>query len=189
VPALLSTPALLMDASGALPSRLAEPSMETGPMRYRRVSYRYGVILAPSHRLQQADVWHPQHGAVSPSQPCWRPSTDVLETPTAIHLTVELAGVDHEALDVLLFEDALIVEGQRRLPPSRAGGVYHAAEIRQGAFRLELPLPSTIDTDRVEAHYERGLLEMTLPKTSGEDAPRDLTPQLARDLEREHHGA
>ncbi|MDP8924582.1 MAG: Hsp20/alpha crystallin family protein [Chloroflexota bacterium] len=150
-------------------------------MRYRRVSYRYGVILAPSHRLQRADVWLAQSPAVTPAQPCWRPSTDVVETADAIHLTVELAGVDHEAVEVLLFEDALIIEGQRRLPPLRPGGVYHAAEIRQGPFRLELPLPTAIDPDRVDAHYEDGLLEMTLPKRNGRATPGEL--------EREHHGA
>ena len=150
-------------------------------MRYRRVSYRYGVILAPSHRLPRADVWPIQAAAVTPAQPCWRPSTDVQESPDAIHLTVELAGVDHDEVEVLLFEDALIVEGQRRLPPSRPGGVYHAAEIRQGPFRLELPLPATIDPDRVEARYERGLLEMTLPKRIGRDTPGER--------EREDHGA
>ena len=150
-------------------------------MRYRRVSYRYGVILAPSHRLQHADVWLAQAAAVTPAQPCWRPSTDVVESPDAIHLTVELAGVDHDELEVLLFEDALIVEGQRRLPPSRPGGLYHAAEIRQGPFRLELPLPATIEPDRVEARYERGLLEMTLPKRNGR--------ATSGEREREHHGA
>ena len=133
-------------------------------MRYRRVSYRYGVILAPSHSLPRPDTWSAQSAAVTPAQPCWRPATDVVESPDAIHLTVELAGVDHEELEVLLFEDALIVEGQPRPPPLRPGNVYHAAEIRQGQFRLELPLPATIDPNRVEARYERGLLEMTLPK-------------------------
>ncbi len=154
-------------------------------MRYRRVSYRYGVILAPSHRARVGEAWQAHQAAVTPAEPCWRPRTDVVETPDAIHLTVELAGVDHEALDVLLFEDALIVEGQRRLPPSRAGGVYHAAEIRQGPFRLELPLPTTIEPDRVEARYERGLLEMTLPKRRGGTVPREQA------LERgsEDHGA
>jgi len=154
-------------------------------MRYRRVSYRYGVILAPSHGARAGEAWHAQQAAVAPAEPCWRPRTDVVETPDAIHVTVELAGVDHEALDVLLFEDALIVEGQRRLPPSRPGGVYHAAEIRQGPFRLELPLPTTIEPDRVAARYERGLLEMTLPKRGERASPRE------RDLERgrEHHGA
>ncbi len=133
-------------------------------MRYRRVSYRYGVILAPSHRLQNADVWPARSAAVSPAQPCWRPSTDVVESMDAILLTVELAGVDPEALEVLLFEDALIVEGQRRLPPLRPGNVYHAAEIRQGPFRLELGLPGSIDQERVDARYDQGLLRITFQK-------------------------
>src|SRR5690606_2540995 len=63
----------------------------------------------------------------------------------------------------LLFEDALIVEGERRLP-SPAAGVYHAAEIRQGQMRLELLLPVPIDLEQVDAHYERGLLEIRLLK-------------------------
>ena len=118
---------------------------------------------------------------MTPAEPCWRPSTDVVEVADAILLTVELAGVDHEEVEVLLFEDALIVEGQRRLPPSRPGGLYHVAEIRQGPFRLELPLPATIDPNRVEARYERGLLEMILPKRTGRETPGEP--------EREHHGA
>ena len=77
----------------------------------------------------------------------------------------------HEQLDVLLFEDALIVEGERRLP-THAAGVYHAAEIRQGQMRLELPLPAPIDPEQVDAHYERGLLEMRLGKRSAK--PRTI---------------
>ena len=143
----------------------ADPSTETGPMRYRRVSYRYGVILAPSHRLQRTDPWHVQAAVVTPAEPCWRPSTDVVEVADAILLTVELAGVDHEEVEVLLFEDALIIEGQRRLPPSRPGGLYHVAEIRQGPFRLELELPGSIDQERVDARYDQGLLRITFLKT------------------------
>jgi hypothetical protein len=88
----------------------------------------------------------------------------VVETATEIVVTVELAGVDHEDLDVLLFEDALIVDGERRLPPAHAAGVFHVAEIQQGQFHLEIPLPATIDPDQVDARYERGLLEMRFVK-------------------------
>jgi HSP20 family protein len=65
---------------------------------------------------------------------------------------------------VLLFEDALIVDGERRLPPAHAAGVFHVAEIQQGQFHLEIPLPATIDPDQVDARYERGLLEMRFVK-------------------------
>jgi HSP20 family molecular chaperone IbpA len=45
--------------------------------------------------------------------------------------------------------------------------VFHAAGVRQGPFRLELPLPAAIDANRVEARYERGLLRIALPKARG----------------------
>jgi HSP20 family protein len=132
-------------------------------MRYRRLSYRYAVVMATGRPRPFGEV-APRHPAsISMGQPTWRPPADIVETATEVIVLVELAGVDHEELDVLLFEDALIVEGERRLP-SHAAGVYHAAEIRQGQVRLELPLPAAIDPEQVSAHYERGLLEMRLGK-------------------------
>jgi HSP20 family protein len=134
-------------------------------MRYRRLSYRYAVVMASSRPRTFGESWQRQTAGISMGDSYWRPAADIVETATEVIVLVELAGVDHEQLDVLLFEDALIVEGERRLPV-HAAGVYHAAEIRQGQIRLELPLPAPIDPDRVDAHYERGLLEMRLQKRS-----------------------
>jgi HSP20 family protein len=140
-------------------------------MRYRRLSYRYAVVMATSRSHPFADIWSRPTPSVGLAQP-WRPATDVLETTAEVVVTVELAGVDHEQLDVLLFEDALIVDGERRLPPAHAAGVFHAAEIRQGQFHLEIRLPSTIDPDQVDARYERGLLEMRfLKRAVTKDSP------------------
>jgi HSP20 family protein len=132
-------------------------------MRYRRLSYRYAVVMATSRSRPFADIWSRPTPSVGLAQP-WRPATDVLETTSEVVVTVELAGVDHEQLDVLLFEDALIVDGERRLPPAHAAGVFHAAEIRQGQFHLEIRLPASIDPDQVDARYEHGLLEMRFLK-------------------------
>src|SRR5262245_677088 len=132
-------------------------------MRYRRLSYRYAVVMATSRPRPLGEAWQRQPLGIGLGQPAWRPATDVVETASEVIVLVELPGVDHEQLDVLLFEDALIVEGERRLP-SHAAGVYHAAEIRQGQVRLELPLPAPIDPEQVNARYERGLLELRLGK-------------------------
>ena len=148
-------------------------------MRYRRLSYRYAVVMATSQSRPFAETWPRQTPSVGLAQP-WRPATDVLETAAEIVVMVELAGVDHEQLDVLLFEDALIVEGERRLP-AHAAGVYHAAEIRQGQVRLELPLPAAIDPEQVNAHYERGLLEMRLGKRT--TSPRTVSVPVSRVVE------
>jgi HSP20 family protein len=132
-------------------------------MRYRRLSYRYAVVMASSRPRVLGEVWQRPSSTIGPGHSFWRPATDVVETATEVIVLVELPGVDHEQLDVLLFEDALIVEGERRLS-SYAAGVYHAAEIRQGQVRLELPLPAPIDPEQGDARYERGLLEMRLVK-------------------------
>ena len=132
-------------------------------MRYRRLSYRYAVVMASGRARTLGDALQRQPAGISMGHSFWRPPTDVVETASEVIVLVELAGVDHEQLDVLLFEDALIVEGERRLPAHTAGG-YHAAEIRQGQIRLELPLPASIDPEQVDARYERGLLEMRLGK-------------------------
>jgi len=98
----------------------------------------------------------------------WRPDADIYETASAFEIVVDLAGVGEDDFEVQLFEDALVVEGQRRLLAPRESAVYHAASIRQGPFRMNLPLPGPIDADRVEAHYDRGLLRVTLPKDDGD---------------------
>jgi HSP20 family protein len=132
-------------------------------MRYRRLSYRYAVVMATGRPRPFGEAVPRHPASISMGQPSWRPPADVIETANEVIVLVELAGVDHDQLDVLLFEDALIVEGERRLP-AHAAGVYHAAEIRQGQIRLELPLPASIDPEQVTAQYERGLLEMRLAK-------------------------
>ena len=132
-------------------------------MRYRRLSYRYAVVMATSRPRTLGETWERHPASIGLGHSFWRPPADVVETASEVIVLVELAGVDHEPLDVLLFEDALIVEGERRLPAYPAG-VYHTAEIRQGQVRLELPLPAPIDPEQVDARYERGLLEMRLVK-------------------------
>jgi HSP20 family protein len=94
----------------------------------------------------------------------WRPDADTYETATAVEIIVDLAGVDEDDFEVQLFEDALVVDGHRRLPGCEEAAVYHAASIRQGPFRLELPLPAAVDPERVEARYDRGMLRITLAK-------------------------
>jgi HSP20 family protein len=101
----------------------------------------------------------------------WRPAADVSESADRVEVVVDLAGVEEEDVDIQLFEDALVIEGVRRLPGSHRG-VYHAAEIRHGPFRLEVRLPARADADRVEATYERGFLTVSLPKPGAASAAR-----------------
>jgi HSP20 family molecular chaperone IbpA len=133
-------------------------------MRYRRLGYRYTMVMTTADLAPFAEVLRVGGQGMVLAQPQWRPEADVYETPAAIVVVVELAGVDEDAFEVLLFEDALVLEGHRRIPACEEGGVYHAVGIRQGPFRLEVRLPVPVDAERVHARYERGLLWIRLPK-------------------------
>jgi HSP20 family protein len=133
-------------------------------MRYRRFVGRY-VTLVTIMAPPTTDYLRGPRPAVSLAPARWRPATDVAESADRFSVTVELAGVDPEALDVQLYEDALVVEGTRMVTVTGSGrGVYHSAEIRQGPFRVEVPLPGAIDPERIDATYDRGLLQITLPR-------------------------
>ena len=131
-------------------------------MRYRRLSYRYTMTVRADPSWQ-IDVWSSERARLL-AEARWRPDTDTYETPTTVEIIVDLAGVDEDDFEMQLFEDALVIEGRRPPPSSHEGAVYQAVGIRQGPFRVELPLPAAVDRDRVEARLHRGLLRVTLPK-------------------------
>jgi HSP20 family protein len=134
-------------------------------MRYRRLGVRYAMVIA-SQSQSLEDVWRGGWQGIL-ARPRWRPETDVYETADALLVVVELAGVTEEEMEVLLYEDALVVEGRRSLPGCEEGGLYHAVGIRQGPFRVEVPLRWAVDAEGVVAEYERGLLKIRLPRSKG----------------------
>jgi HSP20 family protein len=132
-------------------------------MRYRRLSYRYAMVVRSGQTWPFGDMWQSDRLRLL-VQGRWRPDADIYETATTVEIVVDLAGVGEDDFEVQLFEDVLVVEGHRQLPSCQEGAVYHAAGIRQGPFQVALPLPALVELERVEARYDRGLLRITLPK-------------------------
>jgi len=102
----------------------------------------------------------------------WTPQLDVEETPEAIIITAEIAGVVTEDLAVEINNRAVQIRGQRRPQPNE-GGTFRLAEIQYGAFERTVHLTSAIDANAVEATYAGGLLRLRLKK-SGLAQPRRI---------------
>jgi len=98
----------------------------------------------------------------------WRPPVDYSETDGAFAVKVEVGGMTEEEFEILLYEDVLVIQGDRPWRSAAAGVRFHLAEIRHGPFRLELPIPASLDRERVTARYERGFLTVILPKAPAE---------------------
>jgi HSP20 family molecular chaperone IbpA len=131
-------------------------------MRYRRSSVRYVRIVRSGRLWPLGDVFW--HGLLVEAP--WQPEADTYETATTLEIVVDLAGVEEDDFELQLYEDAIVIAGSRRLPACREATVYHAAGIRRGPFKLELPLPAAVDNAKVQARHERGLLRITLSKHS-----------------------
>ena len=132
-------------------------------MRYRLLSYRYALVMRLGQPGPFGDLWQTDRLRLQ-AQARWRPDADAYETATTIEIVVDLAGVGEDDFELQLFEDALVVEGRRQLPSCDDEAVYQSAGIRQGPFRLEVPLSAPVDAERVAARADHGLLRITLPK-------------------------
>ena len=82
-----------------------------------------------------------------------------------IRVKVELAGMEEKDIEVTLYEDALVISGERHdNQESQEGLNYHEAQIRYGPFRVEVFILTPIMRDAVAARYNNGMLLVDLPK-------------------------
>jgi HSP20 family protein len=93
----------------------------------------------------------------------FRPQVDCIrsEDPPALHVVVELPGVEPAELQVIAADRVLVVAGVRRRPPLR--GRYQQMEIEYGPFQRRIPLDEPVDTNAATARYEHGMLTVVLP--------------------------
>lgn len=148
-------------------------------MRYRRMTTRYVRLVPIRESLPYVDVLRALTPVVAIAPLQWRPPADVCETASSITVVLDVAGLDESGIEVELYEDALVIEGERRIDACGPDGSYLAAEIRQGRFHVEVALPSRVETGAVEATYERGLLRVEVFK-AGHSPADDGSPAAAR---------
>lgn len=126
-------------------------------MRWRSIQLRYRY---PGGAGAVSATWLGPLPLVA--QPDFRPPADVYESDDGLVVRAELGGLAEGAFDVQLYQDALVVEGERPFALGD-GRRFYEVGIRSGPFRLEVPLPRPVDGGRVDARYDAGILVVVLP--------------------------
>lgn len=103
----------------------------------------------------------------------WVPWVDILETPDAHLIRMDLPGVSPEQVKVEVKDNALTVSGNREESHLEEGTVYCRQERFFGAFQRSFELPSNINTAAITADFKDGVLEIRLPKAE-EAKPREV---------------
>jgi HSP20 family protein len=93
----------------------------------------------------------------------FRPQADCVrsEDPPALHVVVELPGVDPASIKVVAADRVLVIAGERRRPP--ISGRYRQLEIEYGPFQRRIQLDEPVDPSAASARYEQGMLTVELP--------------------------
>ena len=92
------------------------------------------------------------------------PAVDMEETENEVIVKAEMPGLDPKDFQISLTESSLTIKGERKEEKEEKKKNYHMVERRYGSFYRSIPLPCPVESDKVEANYKKGILEVTLPK-------------------------
>ncbi len=93
------------------------------------------------------------------------PACEVSESDEHYFMSVDLPGMKKEEIKIEVTDKTLTISGQRKRQSSDKSQKVQCYEKSYGFFKRSFALPATIESDKVEARYEDGVLELYLPKT------------------------
>ncbi len=96
------------------------------------------------------------------------PAAEIEETDQALHLKLEVPGLEPQDLNVEVTANAVSISGERKSASRTEEQGMVRSEFRYGKFQRVIPLPSRIQNNNVQAEYKDGILRLTLPKTEEE---------------------
>jgi HSP20 family protein len=111
----------------------------------------------------ELDRWLESVTDTTPATTAWSPTADVRETDVEFVFDVELPGVAREDISVEATGNRLAITGELK-QEEETEGRYHRRARRTGKFSYSVTLPRGVDTERVEASLESGVLTVRVPK-------------------------
>ncbi|HEW93009.1 MAG TPA: Hsp20/alpha crystallin family protein [Thermotogaceae bacterium] len=92
------------------------------------------------------------------------PAVDVYETDNSINLDIELPGLDKKDVKVKVEGNVLTISGEKKTEHEKKDRNYRVIERSYGKFERSFMLPDIVDTNKIKAKFEKGILKIELPK-------------------------
>jgi HSP20 family protein len=147
-----------------------------------RLAHAFGALHNDMNQLFNRFLnGMPFHTPFGTPHPRWldygfaSPAVDVTEDERSYRVAVELPGVAADDFEVSTAGDTLTVRGEKREEAEEKGRTVHLFERSYGSFQRAFHLPDGIDRDRIDAHLDKGVLVITLPKLAGATADQART--------------
>jgi len=101
------------------------------------------------------------------------PPVDIYEDEHNITLKMEVPGIDEKDIDVRIENTTLSVHGERKFEKEEKEENFRRVERQYGSFTRSFTLPSSVDPGQVSAHYDKGILKVSLAKKA-EAKPKQI---------------
>jgi HSP20 family protein len=109
------------------------------------------------------------------------PAVDIYEDEKKIVLKVDAPGMQEKDLDVSVENNTLTVKGERKFEKEEKEENFHRIERRYGSFFRAFTLPTTVETENIDAKYENGVLRLELKKKP-EAQPKQIKVNVSKSL-------
>jgi len=107
------------------------------------------------------------------------PRVDIAETEKAISLHVEIPGVQKDDVKISINEDRILsIRGEKKQIETIEGQQFVRVESRFGTFARSFTLSDSIDINGIQAEFNHGILQITLPKVEPEK-PKSIEVPIA----------
>jgi HSP20 family protein len=94
----------------------------------------------------------------------WIPAMDLVETDDHYVLKADLPGLSEEDVHIDFEDNVLTVRGERKSEHEERKDGFHRVERSFGSFSRSLTLPEGVDPERIEASFDKGVLQVRIPK-------------------------
>jgi len=131
-----------------------------------------GTIQNEMNRLFNSFFDTPTHSNGATARR-WIPAMDLVETEDAYVLSADLPGLSESDVSIEVEDNVLTVSGERKAEHEDRKAGYYRVERSYGSFRRALTLPEGVDPEAVTATFDKGVLQVTVPKPE-QQAPRKV---------------
>jgi HSP20 family protein len=101
----------------------------------------------------------------------WVPQMDLVEAEDHFVLKADLPGLDESDVNIEVQDGTLTISGERKAEHEQRERGWYRIERSFGSFSRSLTLPDRVDPDGISASFDRGVLEVRIPKPE-EHKPR-----------------
>ncbi|OQB09711.1 MAG: Spore protein SP21 [Candidatus Omnitrophica bacterium ADurb.Bin205] len=122
-------------------------------------------IQKEMNRMFNLSLAHEGNREIGILDGAWSPAVDIYDSKDNVMVKADIPGLTKDDIEVTVQGDTLFIKGEKKQEKEVKEKDYIRTERFYGNFQRAIRLPAEVQSDKVEATYKNGVLELVLPKS------------------------